>query len=102
MAVGSIAVISAKSSSTKGRCRTQRRIAAMTGAQFEIRIDGTPRTYRDPKDYAMEAARLIKSKNPHSLSRRPIRPGKPTLLPHLQDTHPYSAQGCYAAVWPSH
>ena len=36
----------------------------MTGAQFEIRIDGTPRSYRDRKDYAMEAARLIKSKNP--------------------------------------
>jgi hypothetical protein len=35
----------------------------MTGAQFEIRIDGTPRSYRDRKDYAMEAARLIKSKN---------------------------------------
>ena len=29
----------------------------MTGAQFEIRIDGTPRTYRDRKDFAMEAAR---------------------------------------------
>jgi hypothetical protein len=35
----------------------------MTGAQFEI----TPRSYRDRKDYAMEAARLIKSKNPHSM-----------------------------------
>jgi hypothetical protein len=31
---------------------------ALTGAQFEIRIDGTPRTYRDRKDYAMEAARF--------------------------------------------
>jgi hypothetical protein len=41
--------------------------AAMTGAQFEIRIDGTPRTFCDRKDYAMEAARLIKSKNPHSM-----------------------------------
>src|SRR3954452_7672623 len=40
---------------------------AMTGAQFEIRIDGVPRTYRDRKDYAMEAARLIKSRNPHSM-----------------------------------
>jgi hypothetical protein len=40
----------------------------MTGAQFEIRIDGTPRTYRDRKDFAMEAARLIKSKNPHSIA----------------------------------
>ena len=39
----------------------------MTGAQFEIRIDGTPRTYRDRRDYAIEAARLIKSKNPHSM-----------------------------------
>ena len=39
----------------------------MTGAQFEIRIDGTPRSYRDRKDYAMEAARVIKSKNPHGL-----------------------------------
>jgi hypothetical protein len=39
----------------------------MTGAQFEIRIDGRPRSYRDRKDYAMEAARLIKSKNPHSM-----------------------------------
>jgi hypothetical protein len=34
----------------------------MTGAQFEIPIDGTPRTYRDREHYAMEAARLIKSK----------------------------------------
>jgi hypothetical protein len=39
----------------------------MTGAQFEIRIDGTPRSYRDRKDFAMEAARLIKSKNPQSI-----------------------------------
>ena len=34
---------------------------------FEIRIDGTPRSYRDRNDYAMEAAQLIKSKQPHSL-----------------------------------
>jgi hypothetical protein len=39
----------------------------MTGAQFEIRIDGTRRTYRDRKDYAMEAARFLKSKNLHSM-----------------------------------
>jgi hypothetical protein len=39
----------------------------MTGAQYEIRLDGTPRTYRDRRDYAMEAARLLKSKNPHSM-----------------------------------
>jgi hypothetical protein len=39
----------------------------MMGAQFEIRIDGTPRSYRDRKDFATAAARLIKSKNPHSM-----------------------------------
>jgi hypothetical protein len=39
----------------------------MTGVQFEIRIDGAPRSYRDRKDFAIEAARLIKSKNPDSM-----------------------------------
>ena len=29
----------------------------MTGALYEIRIDGTPRSYRDRKDYAMEDPR---------------------------------------------
>jgi hypothetical protein len=33
------------------------------GAQFEILVDGKPRSYRDRKDFAMDAARLIKSKN---------------------------------------
>jgi hypothetical protein len=46
---------------------TRSRTSAVTGAQFEIRIDGAPRTYRDRKDYAKEAARFLKSKNPHSM-----------------------------------
>ena len=33
----------------------------------EIRIDHTPRTYRDRKDFAMEAASFLKSRNPHSV-----------------------------------
>ena len=56
----------------------------MTGAQFEIRIDGTPRSYRDRKDYAMEAARLIKSKNPHSNLELPLLLG----WPHPLNTRP--------------
>src|SRR6476646_3196157 len=40
---------------------------AMTGAEFEISIDGTPRSYRDRKDYAMEAAQFLKSRNPNSV-----------------------------------
>jgi hypothetical protein len=64
---GSIAAILAKCSSTKGLAAPGAGSTAMTGAQFEIRIDGTRRTYRDRKDYAMEAARFLKSKNLHSM-----------------------------------
>jgi len=53
----------------------------VTGAQFEIRIDGTARTYRDRKDYAMEAARLLKSKNPHSMVEvRDLKSGDVTAV----------------------
>jgi hypothetical protein len=38
----------------------------MTGAQFEIRIDGTPRSYRDRRDFAVVAATFLKRQNPHS------------------------------------
>jgi hypothetical protein len=34
----------------------------MTGAQFEISIDGVPRTHRDQKG----SPQVLKSKNPHS------------------------------------
>jgi hypothetical protein len=54
----------------------------MTGAQFEIRIDGTPRSYRDRKDYAMEAARLLKSKQPHSMvGVKDLKNGDVTAVP---------------------
>jgi len=52
--------------STKSATAPAAGSTAMMGAEFEI-LDGTPRTYRDRKDFAMEAARFIKSKNPHSL-----------------------------------
>ena len=38
-------------------------------AQFEISIDGVPRTYRDQKDTALLAARILKSRNPNSVAR---------------------------------
>ena len=41
----------------------------MTGAQFEIRIDGTPRSYRDRKDLALQGAQILKSSNPNSVVR---------------------------------
>jgi hypothetical protein len=45
-----------------------RPLAKAPGAQFEISIDGTPRTYRDRKAFAIEAAARLKRK--HSAARR--------------------------------
>jgi len=39
----------------------------MTGAQFEVSIDGVPRTYRDRKDIALQSAQILKSRNPNSV-----------------------------------
>ena len=38
----------------------------MTGARFEISIDGTPRSNRDRKEIAVEAGEYLKSKNPNA------------------------------------
>jgi hypothetical protein len=38
----------------------------MTGAQFEILVDGKPRSYRDTQPTAMDAADFLKSRSPHS------------------------------------
>jgi hypothetical protein len=49
----------------------------MTGAQFEVSIDGVPQTYRDRKDLALLAAQILKSKNPNSVVKlKACRPGK--------------------------
>lgn len=37
------------------------------GAQYEISIDGVPRTYRDRQDIALQTAQLLKSRNPNSV-----------------------------------
>jgi hypothetical protein len=39
----------------------------MTGAQFEIRIDSTSRSYRDRGDISMQSAEFLKRNNPNSL-----------------------------------
>jgi hypothetical protein len=36
------------------------------GAQFEITVDGKPRSYRDRKAVAIEAAEYLKRKHPNS------------------------------------
>jgi hypothetical protein len=41
-------------------------LAKAPGAQFEISIDGKPRSYRDRKAVALEAAEDLKRKYPNS------------------------------------
>ena len=44
------------------------------GANFQITVDGVPRSYRDDPKIAMEAAEYLKKKNPKStVSVRDIR-----------------------------
>jgi hypothetical protein len=38
--------------------------AAVSGAQFEIRIDGVVRSYRDQHEAAIEAARFLRQRHP--------------------------------------
>jgi hypothetical protein len=56
-------------------------LETMTGAQFEISIDGVPRTYRDQKDLALLAAQILKSRNPNSVVRlKDLKTGKEIVV----------------------
>jgi hypothetical protein len=48
----------------------------VTGAQFEISVDGKPRSYRDIKAVAIASAEFLKNRNPTSTvaSERPDKP----------------------------
>ena len=53
----------------------------MTGAQFEISIDGASQTYRDRKDPALSAAQLLKSRNPNSVVKlRDLESGEEIII----------------------
>jgi predicted Rdx family selenoprotein len=52
-----------------------------SGAQYEISIDGVPRTYRDRQDIALQTARLLKSRNPNCVVKmRDLRTGEETVV----------------------
>jgi hypothetical protein len=52
-----------------------------SGAQFEISIDGVPRTHRDRKDIALQSAQFLKSRNPHSVVKlRDLQTGEETVV----------------------
>jgi hypothetical protein len=51
------------------------------GAQYEISIDGVPRTHRDQKDIALQTARLLKSRNPNCVVKmRDLQTGEETVV----------------------
>jgi hypothetical protein len=53
----------------------------MTGARFEVSIDGVPRTYRDQKELALLAAQILKSRNPNSAVKvKDLKTGKETVI----------------------
>jgi hypothetical protein len=55
----------------------------ITGARFEIAIDGTPRSYRDRKELAIEAATFLKTKNVHAeVTVRDLENGEVTTVKH--------------------
>jgi len=61
-------------------------IAKAPGAQFEISIDGTPRTYRDRKPLAIEAAEYLKRKQPNSaVMVKDLQSGETTAVAYKPD-----------------
>ncbi len=52
-----------------------------SGAQYEISIDGIPRTYLDREDIALQAARFLKSRNPQSVVKlKDLQTGQETVV----------------------
>jgi hypothetical protein len=54
-----------------------------SGARYEIAIDGMPRSYRDRRDLANEAATFLKTRNVHAeVTVRDIETGQTTVVKH--------------------
>ena len=66
-----------------------RPLAKAPGAQFEISIDGTPRTYRDRRAFAIEAAEYLKRKHPNSvIVVKDLQSGEATTIKYKPDLGP--------------
>jgi hypothetical protein len=52
-----------------------------SGTQFEISVDGVPRSYRDRQDIALQTARFLKSRNPNGVVKmKYLRTGEETVV----------------------
>jgi hypothetical protein len=50
-------------------------------AQFELSVDGVPRSYRDRKDLALQSEQILKSRNPNSVVRlKDLKTGEETVI----------------------
>jgi len=59
------------------------------GARFEVSIDGTPRTYRDRKAFAIAAAEHLKRKHPYSVILvKDLQNGEATTVEYKPDLWP--------------
>jgi hypothetical protein len=59
------------------------------GVQFEISVDGKPRSYRDRREVAIEAAEYLKWKQPHSeVLMRDLRSGEATAVAYKPEAAP--------------
>jgi hypothetical protein len=51
------------------------------GTQYEISVDGVPRTHRERPDIALQTARFLKSQNPNSVVKmKDLRTGEETVV----------------------
>jgi len=80
----------------------------LTGARFEISIDGTPRTHRDRKPLAIEAAGHLKRKHPHStIVVKDLESGEVDAVEYkpicAEEAMPLSStttpKACFARLW---
>ena len=61
-------------------------------AQFELSVDGGPRSYRDRKEFALQGAQILKARNPNSVVRlKDLQTGR--------DRHRIQV-GTVVTVWP--
>ena len=64
-----------------GRGLGTMKLANPAGAQFEILVDGKPRSYRDIKAVAIASAEFLKSKNPPSeVAVKDLESGEVTVV----------------------
>ena len=57
------------------------KMRANQGTKYEIFVDGVPRTYRDRQDIALQTARFLKSRNPHSVVKlKDLQTGEETVM----------------------